>query len=217
MKNKKEPKENLEIKDEEAMSSEEEITDPKAETEQGDQDLNGDSQVIGGDLDLVDQLEDLRTSLEEMEAKTEEYLDGWQRSRAEFANYKKRILREQAEIHQTARGEVIKLYLDIADDLERALEKMPDDGDGDIWATGIKIIFQKLISRLESEGIRPMDALGQEFDPNIHEAIMKEESEEHESGQIIEVMQEGYWIGEKVLTKQNQENTEENNGENHRN
>jgi molecular chaperone GrpE len=199
MKNKKEPKENLEIKDEEAMSSEEEITGPKAETEQGDQDLNGNSQVIGGELDLVDQLEDLRTLLEEMEAKTEEYLDGWQRSRAEFANYKKRILREQAEIHQTARGEVIKLYLDIADDLERALEKMPDDGDGDIWATGIKIIFQKLISRLESEGIRPMDALGQEFDPNIHEAIMKEESEEHESGQIIEVMQEGYWIGEKVL------------------
>jgi molecular chaperone GrpE len=199
MKNKKEPKENLEIKDEEAMSSEEEITDPKAETEQGDQDLSGDSQVIGDDLDLVDQLEDLRTSLEEMQAKTEEYLDGWQRSRAEFSNYKKRILREQAEIHQVARGEVIKLYLDIADDLERALEKKPADGDGDIWATGIKIIFQKLISRLESEGIRPMDALGQEFDPNIHEAIMKEESEEHESGQIIEVMQEGYWIGEKVL------------------
>jgi molecular chaperone GrpE len=199
MKNKKEPKENLEIKDEEAMSSEEEITDPKAETEQGDQDLSGDSQVIGDDLDLVDQLEDLKTSLEEMQAKTEEYLDGWQRSRAEFSNYKKRILREQAEIHQVARGEVIKLYLDIADDLERALEKKPADGDGDIWATGIKIIFQKLISRLESEGIRPMDALGQEFDPNIHEAIMKEESEEHESGQIIEVMQEGYWIGEKVL------------------
>lgn len=199
MKNKKEPKENLEIIDEEALSSEQEITDPKAETVQGDQDLSGDPQVIGEDLDLVDQLEDLKISLEEMEAKTEEYLDGWQRSRAEFANYKKRILREQAQIHQAARGEVIKLYLDIADDLERALEKKPAGGEGDIWATGIEIIFQKLISRLESEGIRPMDALGQEFDPNIHEAIMKEESEEHESGQIIEVIQEGYWIGDKVL------------------
>ena len=196
MKTKKEPKENLETRDEETMSSEEELTDLKAENAQGDQDLGGDPQVNGEDLD---QLEALRASLEEMEAKTEEYLDGWQRSRAEFANYKKRILREQAEIHQTARGEVIKLYLDIADDLERALEKKPDGGDGDIWATGIEIIFQKLISRLETEGIRPMDALGQEFDPNIHEAIMKEESEEHESGQIIEVIQEGYWIGEKVL------------------
>jgi len=199
MKTKKEPNENLEIRDEEALTNEEEITDPEVETGQGGQDLSGAPQVIGEDLDLDDKLEDLRTSLEEMEAKKEEYLDGWQRSRAEFANYKKRILREQAEIHQVARGEVIKLYLDIADDLERALEKKPDGGDGDIWATGIEIIFQKLISRLESEGIRPMDALGQEFDPNIHEAIMKEESIEHESGQIIEVMQEGYWIGEKVL------------------
>ncbi len=199
MKNKKEPKENLETRDEEVMSSEQEITDPKDETVQGDQDLSGDPQEIGEDLDLVDQLEDLKISLEEMEAKTEEYLDGWQRSRAEFANYKKRILREQAQIHQAARGEVIKLYLDIADDLERALEKKPAGGEGDIWATGIEIIFQKLISRFEAEGIRPMDALGQEFDPNIHEAIMKEESEEHESGQIIEVMQEGYWIGDKVL------------------
>jgi len=199
MKTKKEPNENLEIREEEALTSEEEITDPEVETGQGGQDLSDAPQVIGEDLDLDDKLEDLRTSLEEMEAKKEEYLDGWQRSRAEFANYKKRILREQAEIHQVARGEVIKLYLDIADDLERALEKKPADGDGDIWATGIKIIFQKLISRLESEGIRPMDALGQEFDPNFHEAIMKEESIEHESGQIIEVMQEGYWIGEKVL------------------
>ena len=199
MKTKKEPIENLEIKDEETMSSEGEITDPKTETAQGDQDLSGDSQVIGDDLDLVDQLEDLRTSLEEMESKTEEYLDGWQRSRAEFANYKKRILREQAEIHQTARGEVIKLYLDIADDLERALENKPAGGDGEIWAAGIGIIFQKLLGRFESEGIKPMCALGQEFDPNIHEAIMKEENEEYESGQIIEVMQEGYWIGDKVL------------------
>ncbi len=199
MKTKKEPKENLENRDKEVMSSEEELTDPKAEIVQEDQELDGAPQVIGEDLDLVHQLEELRTSLEEMEAKKEEYLDGWQRSRAEFANYKKRILREQAEIHQAARGEIIKLYLDIADDLERALDKKPDSGDGDIWAAGIEIIYQKLMNRLESEGIRPMDALGQEFDPNIHEAIMKEESEEHESGQIIEVMQAGYWLGDKVL------------------
>jgi molecular chaperone GrpE len=199
MKTKNEPKENLEIKDEELVSSEEELTDPNLETESEDLELIADPQLIDEELDLVDQLEELRTSLEEMELKTEEYLDGWQRARAEFANYKKRILREQTEIHQAARGEVIKLYLDIADDLERALEKKPDDGDGETWAAGIDIIFQKLRNRLGSEGIKPMNALGHEFDPNIHEAIMKEESDEYESGIIIEVMQEGYWIGDKVL------------------
>ena len=159
-------------------------------------------------LEVIDEEEDLspeelvavlEKSLEEMELKAEEYLDGWKRSRAEFANYKKRILRENTEIRQIARGEVIKLYLDIVDDLERALQEKPEIGDGDNWAEGIEIIFLKLQAKLESEGVRPMNALGNEFDPNIHEALMKEESEEFESGQIIEVMQEGYWIGDKVL------------------
>ncbi|MCD6426053.1 MAG: nucleotide exchange factor GrpE [Anaerolineales bacterium] len=146
-----------------------------------------------------DPVEVLQAELGEMTTKAEEYLDGWQRARAEFANYKKRVLRENTDIRQMARGQVIKLYLDIADDLERALQEKPESGEGETWADGIEIIFQKLRSRLDAEGIKPMNPLGEEFDPNIHEALMKEESEEYESGQIIEVMQEGYWIGDKVL------------------
>jgi len=168
-----------------------------------DQDLNIEDSAADIELEvdgLVDDpIEALQASLGEMTTKAEEYLDGWQRARAEFANYKKRVLRENADIRQVARGEVIKLYLDIADDLGRALQEKPEDGEEGIWADGIEIIFQKLRSRLESEGITPMNPLGEEFDPNIHEALMKEESDEYESGQIIEVMQEGYWIGEKVL------------------
>ncbi len=146
-----------------------------------------------------DPLEVLQAELSEMTTKAEEYLDGWQRARAEFANYKKRVLRENTDIRQMARGQVIKLYLDIADDLGRALQEKPESGEEETWADGIEIIFQKLRSRLEAEGIKPMNPLGEEFDPNVHEALMKEESEEYESGQIIEVMQEGYWIGDKVL------------------
>ncbi|MCK5794141.1 MAG: nucleotide exchange factor GrpE [Anaerolineales bacterium] len=146
-----------------------------------------------------DPVEVLQAELGEMTTKAEEYLDGWQRARAEFANYKKRVLRENIDIRQMARGQVIKLYLDIADDLGRALQEKPESDEGETWADGIEIIFQKLRSRLEAEGIKPMNPLGEEFDPNIHEALMKEESEEYESGQIIEVMQEGYWIGDKVL------------------
>ena len=151
------------------------------------------------ELTLEEQVDALQISLDEMTAKAEEYLDGWQRARAEFANYKKRVLRDHTDIRQVARGEVIKLFLDIADDLERALQEKPGNGEGATWADGIEIIFQKLRTRLESEGIKPMNPMGEEFDPNIHEALMKEESEEYESGQIIEVMQEGYWIGDKVL------------------
>ncbi len=183
---------------------------PEIKMEQNDSALNeeGILEELDLDPDLEDELEDLsleeqvaalQMSLDEMEIKAEEYLDGWQRARAEFANYKKRVLRDHTEIHQSARGDVIKLYLDIADDLERALQEKPGDGEGEAWADGIEIIFQKLRTRLASEGIKPMNPLGEEFDPNIHEALMKEESDEYECGQIIEVMQEGYWIGDKVL------------------
>lgn len=151
------------------------------------------------ELSLEEQVEFLSSALDEVTAKAEEYLDGWQRSRAEFANYKKRVLRENTEIHKVARGEVIKLYLDVMDDLERALLERPDTGDGKTWMNGIEIIVQKLRSRLEAEGVKPMNPLGEDFDPNLHEALMKEDSEEYESGKVIEVMQEGYWIGEKVL------------------
>ncbi len=141
----------------------------------------------------------LANALTDSEAKAEEYLDGWQRSAAEFANYKKRVNREKAEFHQYAKGEIIKGYLEILDDLERALEDRPEKGEGATWSEGIEMIYRKLLAKLEAEGVKPMKALGEQFDPNIHEALMQEESEHHQSGEIIEVLKEGYWIGDKVL------------------
>jgi len=144
-------------------------------------------------------IERLEHSLQDSRAKAEEYLDGWQRSVAEFANYKKRINRERAKFHLQAKGEVIKDYLEIVDDLERALQDRPENGEGAKWAEGIEIIYKKLMAKLEAEGVTPIKALGEQFDPNIHEALMQQVSEDHESGEVIEVLQEGYWIGDKVL------------------
>jgi molecular chaperone GrpE len=144
-------------------------------------------------------LEALQGELSEARSKADEYLEGWQRSRAEFANYKKRIEREQEQVYQTAAGAIIKRYLGVLDDLERALKNRPQDGEGASWAQGIELIYRKLLAILESEGVTPMQSEGQMFDPNLHEAIMSEDSDHHESGQIIEVIQPGYWLGEKVL------------------
>jgi len=175
--------------------------------EQEDQIPSGDAQEVVekkeeeqdipvGDEDEINQLE---LDLEESKAKAEEYLDGWQRSMAEFSNYKKRINRERQDFQLRARGEAILHFLELADDLERALEDKPEEGEGSSWAEGVEIIYRKLITKLEADGIKPMNAQGEMFDPNIHEAFMQEESDDFESGRIIEVMQEGYWIGEKVL------------------
>ena len=88
----------------------------------------------------LEEIKMLQSELAETQAKANEYLDGWQRSRAEFANYKKRIEREQAEIYQRTSGSIIKRYLDVLDDLDLALKNRPSQGDGQVWSNGIELI-----------------------------------------------------------------------------
>jgi molecular chaperone GrpE len=148
-----------------------------------------------------EEIAQLRTELDQALAKADEYLEGWQRERAEFFNYKKRMERELSQGGQNAFCNAIRRYLDIADDLARALKNnnRPTDGNGAIWADGIDLIHRKLIGAFEADGIKTMDTVGKFFDPNLHEAISHEDSPDHESGQIIDVVQPGYTLGEKVI------------------
>jgi molecular chaperone GrpE len=183
----------------EQQTADQELESPR-EGYQPEEDENGQEslQDESGEADQEEQAE-LQLSLDETREKAQEYLEGWQRSRAEFANYKKRIMKEKQSIHQYARGEVIKDFLDIADDLGRALQDRPESGEGAAWADGIELIYKKLLSKLEAEGVQRMEAEGEAFDPNIHEAIFMEDHEDYESGQIIEVVQDGYYLGDRVL------------------
>jgi molecular chaperone GrpE len=147
----------------------------------------------------MEEIENLKNELNEMRTKADEYLDGWQRARADFANYKKRVERDQSQVYQMAVGSIVKRYLEVLDDLERALNNKPASGDGATWAEGIELVYRKLLAILEAEGVQQMDADGQYFDPNLHEAISQENSPEHESGQIIEVIKQGYLLGERVI------------------
>lgn len=151
------------------------------------------------EMSTEEMLDPLQSELEETRSKADEYLDGWQRSRAEFANYKKRVERDQAQIYQNIAGNLTKRYLEIADDLERALNSRPEDGEGAQWANGIELIYRKLMSTIEAEGVERIVPDGHFFDPNFHEAISQEDSPEHESGQIIEVLQPGYKLGDRIL------------------
>jgi len=145
------------------------------------------------------EIADLQSSLAESETKSAEYLDGWQRSRAELTNYRKRVERDRIQNRKNIAGDVIKSYLPIIDDLERALKDRPSDKSGELWAEGVELIYRKILNVLAAEGVIPMTPEGEIFDPNLHEAIMQTESDEHESDQIIEVIQCGYMIGERVL------------------
>jgi molecular chaperone GrpE len=148
---------------------------------------------------VQEDVEILNRELDELKNKANEYLDGWQRSRAEFANYKKRVEREEALAYQNAAGNIFKRYLDVLDDLDRALKNRPENGDGADWAAGIELIYHKFLNILESEGVKIMHAEGEEFDPNLHEAISHEKVEGVPGGKIIEVVKQGYFLNDRVL------------------
>lgn len=184
------------------VSTDEGSNDGEVEIMEGelvDDELDADDQEADEIVISRAEFEALQQELEEAQQKAQEYLDGWQRALADFTNYKRRMERDQQLNYQNAIGTAVKRYLPIVDDLERALNNRPAEGDGAVWAGGIELIYRKFMMALEADGVKPMQAEGEQFDPNLHEAISQEPSPEHESGQIIEVLQKGYYLGERVL------------------
>ncbi len=125
--------------------------------------------------------------------------EGWLYAQAEFTNYRKRIERDREQWRQDAVGSAVKRYLPVVDDLERALKNIPDSLNGVAWVGGVELIYQKMLAALEADGVAPFGVAGEVFDPNLHEAIAQAPSDEYASGHIVEVLQKGYKIGEKVL------------------
>lgn len=136
--------------------------------------------------------------IDDLKQQVQENLDGWQRERADFTNYRNRIERERAQQKQDLSVEIIKKYLVVLDDIQRALKTRPTEGEAGAWSEGIELIKRKLENILEVEGIKPIQADGH-FDPKFHEAISHEESPDHESGKIIEIVQQGYILGDRVI------------------
>ncbi len=147
----------------------------------------------------LEEYQKLQEALAAQEAKTVENFDGWQRERADFSNYKKRIERDQILLEQSITGSIIKRILPVIDDMERALKVRPTDGEAGAWADGVELVYRKLQTILESEGVQRIEADHAEFDPQYHEAISHEDHPDVESGSVIEVVQTGYMIGERVL------------------
>lgn len=138
----------------------------------------------------------LKRQVEEAEAKLAESVDGWQRSQAEFQNYKKRVERDGEMMRANMKGDIVRKILPVLDDLERAMQNRPAD---EPWTDGIELIVRKFQTVLDSEGVKKIEAEGVEFNPNFHEAISNEPSEEVESGHVIAVVQNGYMLGERVI------------------
>lgn len=147
-----------------------------------------------------DEYDALEQELISLQAQVEEQQDGWLRTRADFDNYKKRVQRDAQRTHQDAVASIIKVHLVIADDLERALKNKPEGKDNSGWINGIELIYQKLLNLIKNQGVERMDVNpGDEFDPNFHEAITQEEHPDFQDGQIIDIVQTGYRIDDRII------------------
>ncbi len=138
--------------------------------------------------------------IDKLKAEAAANLDGWQRTRAEFANFKKRTEAAASEIRQFATAGLISKMLPVQDDLERAIKNLPEHLKSEVWVEGVLLISRKIGLLFESEGVKPVEInKGDVFDPTIQEAVTHDEDPEVPSGHVIEELQRGYKIGERVL------------------
>lgn len=144
-------------------------------------------------------VEQLRQKLEEEQKKSAEYLDSWQRSRADFVNLKRRTEIERNNLSAEARERIILKILPIVDDFERALQTLPEDLKNAPWISGVTLIEKKLKTLLDQEGIAEIPAEGQEFDPRFHDAVQRDEESEGEKDVVAAVYQKGYKLGDRVI------------------
>ena len=129
--------------------------------------------------------------------KIEELNAKYMRLMADFQNQKKRFDKEKADIHQYANEKIVKNLLEVLDNFERALDATKD-ADPSLHE-GMELIFKQLVAALEKAGVAEIKALGEEFDPNFHNAVMMEETDEYESNKVSEVMQKGYTLNSRVI------------------
>ena len=146
------------------------------------------------------QLEEYRQRLEETNARAAEYEDLLKRKQAEFENYRKRAQKEAEEFRKYANREIVLDVLNVIDDFERAIDSTKSSKDFDTLLEGILLVEKQLRNNLENKyGVKSIDAVGQKFDPTIHEAFMMEESEKHDEDTVIEDLQKGYTMHERVI------------------
>lgn len=145
------------------------------------------------------EIEKLKKDLEEKDKVINDYIDQIKRRQAEFENYRKRIEKQQEHTAQVEAEKLTKKLLCIIDNLERALESSKHNHDLKTLTEGIEMTHKLMLSILQKEGLETIDCKGKEFDPNLHEAIMPVESQDHQDNTIYEELEKGYTFKNKLI------------------
>jgi molecular chaperone GrpE len=135
----------------------------------------------------------------ELQRQRDDYYDRLLRKTAEFDNYRRRVERERAQVGEAAAADLLKELLPLVDNLERALKAETGQDATDAYRRGVELIHQQLLEALRKRGVRPVEALGTDFDPHYHQAVAHEMSEGHREGEVIEEFSRGYMLGDRLL------------------
>lgn len=146
--------------------------------------------------DLPEDVPNLQARLAEERQKAESNHASWQRTAADFANFKRRTEQERSEAAKFATSMLIMHLLPVVDDLERALANLPRELTGLTWIDGVELIHRKLEAVMEAQGLAPIEAIGHPFDPNMHEAVLRALGPE---GQVLSELQRGYTLHGRVI------------------
>ncbi|MGN0376819.1 MAG: nucleotide exchange factor GrpE [Suilimivivens sp.] len=134
-----------------------------------------------------------------LKEKIDELEDKVKRQMAEFDNFRKRTEKEKTAMFETGAKSVIEKILPVIDNFERGFAAIPEEEKGTPFAEGMEMVYKQLITELEKMDVKPIPAVGEEFDPNLHNAVMQVESEEYESGVIAQELQKGYTYRDSVV------------------
>jgi molecular chaperone GrpE len=179
--------ETMEQQEEESNAEQEKLTSTEDETP-----LEGEHPAeAGGDGE-----NDVVTALQQL---ADENHNRYLRAQADFDNFRRRTLKEKEELAQYASLKLVGQLLPVLDNFQRALQTDGEGAESGSFAKGVDMIYRQLSQVLEAEGLKPMEVVGQPFDPELHQAIMQVESEEYEAGTVVEVIQPGYRLKDKVI------------------
>jgi molecular chaperone GrpE len=142
---------------------------------------------------------ELEAQLADEKKKSDEYLDNWRRTMAEFQNYKRRADKDKADYAQFANQRLLKRLLDVLDSFDAGFKTIPAQLKNEPWVEGMRAVERQMLQILEQEGVTPIEAQGKDFDPNFHEAILYEPSDGAKEGEILQELQRGYMLQDRVL------------------
>lgn len=168
---------------------------PDLDESQAQSDLDGIQMELSRE-ELIEEVKEKNEKIEEMDAEIDDLLSRLQRLQADFVNYKKRSQREKAEMTDRGKIKLCASLLPVIDNFERALKAEENENE---FYQGVQMIYNQLLKTFADHGIEEIIAEGKEFDPEYHEAIMKVESDEYEEGTVIDVVQKGFILDQRVI------------------